>query len=58
MILRRRFIDFEAMAKLFMHGPVNAPLGRDGRLVHAAMRLAFEFLLPRFLYSREIFLRA
>jgi predicted acyltransferase len=52
-----RFIDFEAMAKLFVGGPVNAYLGRYGELVLAMTTLAFGFLFLRFLYRHKIFLR-
>ncbi len=52
-----RFIDFEAMAKLFVGGPVNEYLGRYGELVLAVTTLAFGFLFLRFLYRRKIFLR-
>lgn len=52
-----RFIDFEAIAKLFVGGPVNAWLGSYGQLVLAATTLAFGLLFLRFLYQRKIFLR-
>jgi predicted acyltransferase len=52
-----RFIDFEALAKLFVGGPVYSHLGRYGDLVLAATTLAFGFLFLRFLYQRKIFLR-
>lgn len=52
-----RFIDFEAMAKLFVGGPVAAALGHYGELVLALTSLAFGFLFLRFLYQRRIFLR-
>lgn len=52
-----RFIDFEAVAKLFGGGPVQASLGNYGELVLAVTTLAFGFLFLRFLYQRKIFLR-
>ena len=52
-----RFIDFEAVAKLFVGGPVQASLGNYGELVLALTTLAFGFLFLRFLYQRKIFLR-
>ena len=52
-----RFIDFEAVAKLFVGGPVNAYLGRYGDLVLALTTLAFGLLFLRFLYRHKIFLR-
>lgn len=52
-----KFIDFEAMAKLFVGGPVFVALGRYGELVLALTTLAFGFWFMRFLYQRKIFLR-
>lgn len=52
-----RFIDFEAMAKLFVGGPVYSALGNYGELVLAMTTLGFGFLFLRFLYQRNIFLR-
>ena len=51
------FIDFEAVAKLFVGGPVQAACGRYGELLLAVTTLAFGFLFLRFLYQRKIFLR-
>lgn len=52
-----RFIDFEAMAKLFVGEPVGEQLGRYADLTLAIVTLAFGFLFLRFLYQRKIFLR-
>ena len=52
-----RFIDFEAMAQLFVGGEVNKSLGRYGELVLAMTTLAFGLWFLRFLYQRKIFLR-
>lgn len=52
-----KFIDFEAMAKLFVGGPVFLALGRYGELVLALTTLGFGFWFMRFLYQRKIFLR-
>ena len=52
-----RFIDFEALAKLFVGGPVGAACGRYGELLLAVTTLAFGFWFLRFLYQRKIFLR-
>lgn len=52
-----RFIDFEALAKLFVGGPVAAASGRYAELLLAVVSLAFGFLFLRFLYQRKIFLR-
>jgi predicted acyltransferase len=53
----RHFIDFEALAKLFVGGPINSYLGSYGDLVLAVTTLAFGLLFLRFLYQRKIFLR-
>lgn len=52
-----RFIDFEAMAKLFVGGEVNKQFGRYGELVLALTTVAFGLWFLRFLYQRKIFLR-
>ena len=52
-----RFIDFEAIAKLFVGGEVNKHFGAYGELVLALTTLAFGFWFLRFLYQRKIFLR-
>jgi len=52
-----RFIDFEALARLFVGGPVGLALGHYGELVLAVTTLLFSFLFLRFLYQRKIFLR-
>jgi predicted acyltransferase len=52
-----KFIDFEAMAKLFVGGPVGAAFGQYSELVLAVTTLGFGFLFLRFLYLRKIFLR-
>jgi len=52
-----RFIDFEAMAKLFVGGPVGASFGHYSELILALTTLGFGFLFLRFLYQRKIFLR-
>jgi len=52
-----KFIDFEAMAKLFVGGPVGAWFGPYGDLVMALTTLGFGFWFLRFLYQRKIFLR-
>lgn len=52
-----KFIDFEAMAKLFVGGPVAAALGPYATLVMALTTLFFGFWFLRFLYERRIFLR-
>lgn len=51
------FIDFEAMAKLFVGGPIGEACGRYGELVLAATTIGFGLLFLRFLYERKIFLR-
>lgn len=51
------FIDFEAMAKLFVGGPVGAACGAYSELVLALTTLGFGFLFLRFLYQHKIFLR-
>jgi len=51
------FIDFEAMAKLFVGGPVGAACGRYGELVLVVTTLGFGFWFLRFLHQRKIFLR-
>jgi predicted acyltransferase len=51
------FIDFEAMAKLFVGGPVAAACGPYADLVLAVTTLGFGFWFLRFLYQRRIFLR-
>ncbi len=52
-----RFIDFEALAKLFVGGPVAAAVGNYADLVLALTSLGFGFWFMRFLYQRKIFLR-
>jgi len=52
-----KFIDFEAMAKLFVGGPIGAAFGQYGELVLALTTLGFGFWFMRFLYQRKIFLR-
>jgi predicted acyltransferase len=52
-----KFIDFEAMAKLFVGGPVAEACGRYSELLLAATTLFFGFWFLRFLYQRRIFLR-
>lgn len=52
-----KFIDFEAMAKLFVGGPVAAAAGNYAELLLAVSTLLFGFLFLRFLYQRRIFLR-
>lgn len=52
-----RFIDFEALAKLFVGGPVGTACGRYGELLLAVTTLFFGFWFLRFLYQRKIFLR-
>lgn len=52
-----KFIDFEALAKLFVGGPVYTALGSYGELVLALTTLGFGFLFLRFLYRHKIFLR-
>lgn len=52
-----RFIDFEAMAKLFFGGPIGAAFGPYQELVMALATLGFGFVFLRFLYQRKIFLR-
>lgn len=51
------FIDFEAMAKLFVGGPIGEACGRYGELVLAATTIGFGLWFLRFLYERKIFLR-
>ena len=51
------FIDFEAMAKLFVGGPIGAAFGQYQTLVLALSTLGFGFWFLRFLYQRRIFLR-
>jgi predicted acyltransferase len=52
-----RFIDFEALAKLFVGGPVAAACGPYAELVLAMTSLGFGFWFLKFLYQRKIFLR-
>lgn len=52
-----KFIDFEAMAKLFVGGPVAAACGPYAELVLAVTTLFFGFWFLRFLYQHRIFLR-
>jgi predicted acyltransferase len=52
-----KFIDFEAMAKLFVGGPIGAAFGQYGDLLLALTTLGFGFWFMRFLYQRKIFLR-
>jgi predicted acyltransferase len=52
-----RFIDFEAMAKLFVGGPVGAAFGPYAELVLALTTLGFGFAFLRFLHQRRIYLR-
>jgi predicted acyltransferase len=52
-----RFIDFEALAKLFVGGPIGAAFGPYAELVLALTTLGFGFWFLRFLYQRKIFLR-
>ena len=52
-----RFIDFEAMAKLFVGGPVGAAFGPYSELVLALTTLGFGFAFLRFLHQRKIYLR-
>jgi predicted acyltransferase len=52
-----RFIDFEAMAKLFVGGPVGAAFGSYAELVLALTTLGFGFAFLRFLHQRKIYLR-
>lgn len=52
-----KFIDFEAMAKLFVGGPIGAAFGQYGELLLALTTLGFGFWFMRFLYQRKIFLR-
>lgn len=52
-----KFIDFEAMAKLFVGGPVGAACGQYGELVLAVTTIGFGLLFLRFLYQHKIFLR-
>jgi predicted acyltransferase len=51
------FIDFEAMAKLFVGGPIGEAFGRYGELVLAVATIGFGLWFLRFLYERKIFLR-
>lgn len=52
-----KFIDFEAMAKLFVGGPVAAACGPYAELILALTTLFFGLWFLRFLYERRIFLR-
>lgn len=52
-----RFIDFDAMAKLFVGGPVAQVLGSYAELVMVLTSLFFGFWFLKFLYDRRIFLR-
>ena len=52
-----KFIDFEAMAKLFVGGPIGAAFGPYSELVLSLTTLGFGFWFMRFLYQRRIFLR-
>ena len=52
-----RFIDFEALAKLFVGGPGGAAFGPYAELVLALTTLGFGFWFLRFLYQRKISLR-
>jgi predicted acyltransferase len=52
-----RFIDFEAMAKLFVGGPVGAAFGPYAELLLALTTLGFGFAFLRFLHQRRIYLR-
>lgn len=52
-----KFIDFEAMAKLFVGGPVAAACGPYAELLLAVTSLFFGLLFLRFLHKHRIFLR-
>ncbi|MCC7375477.1 MAG: DUF1624 domain-containing protein [Verrucomicrobiales bacterium] len=52
-----KFIDFEAMAKLFVGGPVAAACGNYAELLLAVTSLFFALLLLRFLHKNRIYLR-
>lgn len=52
-----RFIDFDALAKLFVGGEMNKHFGDYGELVMALASFFFAFWFLRFLYQRKIFLR-
>lgn len=52
-----KFIDFEAIAKLFVGGPVATACGPYAQLVLAITTLFFGFWFLKFLYDRRIFLR-
>lgn len=52
-----KFIDFEAMAKLFVGGPVAEACGPYATLLLAVTTLFFGLWFLRFLYERRIFLR-
>ena len=52
-----KFIDFEAMARLFVGGPIGAAFGPCSELVLSLTTLGFGFWFMRFLYQRRIFLR-
>ena len=50
-------LDFSALAKLVVGGPVQAAFGPWGDMVMALAVVAMSFGLVRFLYNRKIFLR-
>lgn len=50
-------VDFPRLARLFVGGPVEAAFGRGGPLLVATGALALMFVLVRFLYKRNLFLR-
>ena len=50
-------VDFDAIAKRFVGGPVEASLGLYGPLVVWIVSMLICFALLRFLYHRKIFLR-
>ncbi len=50
-------IDFDALAKRFVGGPVEEALGSYGPLAVAIVSILLSIWLVRFLYNRQIFLR-
>lgn len=52
-----KFINFEAIAKLFVGGPVAIAVGPYADLVLALTTLFFGLWFLKFLYERRIFLR-
>lgn len=55
--LAANFIDFGALAQLFVGGDINHYLGPYGQLVQVVVTVMIELLFLYFLYRRKIFLR-